>query len=83
MDQRHAPDLAALASLIGDPARARMLTSLMHGAALTATELALEAEVAPSTASAQPCSSGTPLSARSVGRPVEWTKTAMSSGSTS
>jgi DNA-binding transcriptional ArsR family regulator len=47
-----APDLAALAALLGDPARARMLTSLMHGTALTATELALEAEIAPSTASA-------------------------------
>lgn len=45
------PDLAALAALLGDPARARMLTALMDGRALTATELALEAGVAPSTAS--------------------------------
>lgn len=46
-----APDLSRLAALIGDPARARMLSSLMSGSALTATELALEADIAPSTAS--------------------------------
>jgi DNA-binding transcriptional ArsR family regulator len=45
-------DLAGLAALIGDPARARMLTAVMSGKALTATELALEAGVAASTASA-------------------------------
>jgi DNA-binding transcriptional ArsR family regulator len=49
---RDAPDLAGLAALIGDPARARMLTAVMSGTALTATELALEAGVAASTASA-------------------------------
>ena len=49
---RHDVDLAGLAALIADPARARMLMSLMGGTALTATELALEARVAPSTASA-------------------------------
>ncbi len=43
--------MAAIAALIGDPARARMLESLMSGVALTATELALEANIAPSTAS--------------------------------
>jgi DNA-binding transcriptional ArsR family regulator len=46
-----APDLAGLAALIGDPARARMLTAVMSGKALTATELAMEAGVAASTAS--------------------------------
>jgi len=46
-----APDLAGLAALIGDPARARMLTAVMSGKALTATELALEAGVTASTAS--------------------------------
>lgn len=46
-----APDIAALAALLGDPARARMLIALMDGRALTATELAMEAGVAPSTAS--------------------------------
>jgi DNA-binding transcriptional ArsR family regulator len=45
------PDIATVAALLGEPARARMLTALMEGRALTATELALEARVAPSTAS--------------------------------
>jgi len=45
-------DLAGMAALIGDPARARMLTAVMSGTALTATELALEAGIAASTASA-------------------------------
>lgn len=43
--------LAALGTLIGEPARARMLTALMSGTALTATELALAAEISPATAS--------------------------------
>ena len=47
-----ANDLATLGALIGDPARARMLTALMSGVALTATELAAVAGVAASTASA-------------------------------
>jgi DNA-binding transcriptional ArsR family regulator len=45
------PNIAAVAALLGDPARANMLTALMHGQALTATELAQEAGVALSTAS--------------------------------
>jgi DNA-binding transcriptional ArsR family regulator len=45
------PDIARIAALVGGPARARMLTALMEGRALTATELALEGEVMPSTAS--------------------------------
>ena len=45
------PYVAEIASLIGDPARANMLTTLMGGRALTATELGLAAGVAPSTAS--------------------------------
>lgn len=44
-------DVAALGALIGDRARACILTTLMNGTALTATELAAEAEIAPSTAS--------------------------------
>lgn len=44
-------ELAAIAALIGDPARARMVTALLDGRALTATELALAADIAPSTAS--------------------------------
>ncbi|GLX77351.1 transcriptional regulator [Thalassotalea insulae] len=45
------PDIAFIARLIGDHARARMLTALMGGKALTATELALEAEITSQTAS--------------------------------
>jgi len=45
------PDIAAVAALVGEPARGRMLGALMEGRALTATELALEGGVAPSTAS--------------------------------
>ena len=45
------PDIALLGSLIGDPARANMLTALMDGRALTASELAQEAGVTPQTAS--------------------------------
>lgn len=45
------PDIAFVAALIGDPARANMLTALMSGKALTATELAREAGVTAQTAS--------------------------------
>ncbi len=45
------PDIARMASAIGDPARANMLTALMSGKALTSSELALEAGVAAATAS--------------------------------
>lgn len=45
------PDIAAIAGLVGDPTRAAMLTSLMDGRARTATELALDGDVSPSTAS--------------------------------
>ena len=40
-----------MGALIGDPARANMLTALMSGKALTATELAGEAGITPQTAS--------------------------------
>ncbi|PXX45241.1 ArsR/SmtB family transcription factor [Undibacterium pigrum] len=43
--------LAKLAGAIAEPARARMLCSLMDGRARTSTELAVVAEVSPSTAS--------------------------------
>ncbi|MBS0560474.1 MAG: helix-turn-helix transcriptional regulator [Proteobacteria bacterium] len=43
--------LAETASLVGDPARANMLAALMDGRALTASELARAASVAPQTAS--------------------------------
>lgn len=39
------PDIALIASLVGDPARANMLTALMSGRALTVSELAQEAGV--------------------------------------
>jgi DNA-binding transcriptional ArsR family regulator len=45
------PDIAMVASLVGDPARANMLTALLSGRALTASELAQEAGVTPQTAS--------------------------------
>lgn len=45
------PDIARIAALIGDPARANMLSSLMSGRALTATELSAEAGVSASTTS--------------------------------
>lgn len=46
------PDIAALAALMGDRARAAMLTSLMAGQALTATELSRSAGITKQTASA-------------------------------
>ncbi|WP_102783640.1 winged helix-turn-helix domain-containing protein [Thalassospira sp. GB04J01] len=48
---KEGPDIARVAALLGDPARANMLTALMGGKALTATELAQEAGVTPQTAS--------------------------------
>jgi DNA-binding transcriptional ArsR family regulator len=45
------PDIARIGALIGDPTRARVLVALSDGRALTATRLASEAGVAPSTVS--------------------------------
>jgi DNA-binding transcriptional ArsR family regulator len=45
------PNIAIIAALVGDPARANMLTALFAGQALTATELAHEAGVTLQTAS--------------------------------
>jgi len=45
------PDIAVVAALLGDPARANMLTALLSGQALTASELSREAGVTPQTAS--------------------------------
>jgi len=45
------PDIAQLAAELGEPSRAQMLTALLGGQALTATELALCADITPSTAS--------------------------------
>ncbi len=49
---KEGPDISRIAALIGDPARANILTALMAGKALTATELAQEAGVTLQTASA-------------------------------
>jgi DNA-binding transcriptional ArsR family regulator len=46
------PYIAEVAALVGDPARANMLTALMDGRAWTAGELAYAARVTPQTASA-------------------------------
>ncbi|WP_374636848.1 ArsR/SmtB family transcription factor [Paracoccus sp. (in: a-proteobacteria)] len=46
------PDIARIAALIGDPARANMLSALLGGRALTASELAQEAGITAQTASA-------------------------------
>src|SRR5437868_15545292 len=41
------PDIALVASLVGDPARSSVLAALMGGERLTASELALDAVVTP------------------------------------
>jgi DNA-binding transcriptional ArsR family regulator len=53
MDVEADPDVAVsrIAAAIGEPARARMLYCLVDGRARTSTELAMVAEVTPSTAS--------------------------------
>lgn len=45
------PNIVNIAALVGDQARAAMLTALMSGEALTATELAVEASITKQTAS--------------------------------
>ncbi|WP_373049936.1 ArsR/SmtB family transcription factor [Thalassovita aquimarina] len=49
---KEGPDIARIAALIGDPARANILTALMTGKALTASELAQEAGISLQTGSA-------------------------------
>lgn len=46
------PDIARIAALLGDPARANMMSALLAGQSLTAGELAREGGVTPQTASA-------------------------------
>jgi len=48
---KEGPDIAQIGALIGDPARANMLTALMDGRALTATELAEAGGITVQTAS--------------------------------
>src|SRR5438309_1026144 len=45
------PMIAEIAALVGDPARATMVSGLLDGRALTASELALAARITPQTAS--------------------------------
>jgi DNA-binding transcriptional ArsR family regulator len=52
MNVKHHKAASGIAAAIGEPARARILYSLMDGRARTSTELAMLAEVSPSTASA-------------------------------
>jgi DNA-binding transcriptional ArsR family regulator len=52
MRSLHVPELARVASMIGEPARAAILEALLGGQALPAGELARRARVAPATASA-------------------------------
>jgi len=47
----NAPQIAEVAALVGDPARANILCALLGGRALTATELAYAAGVTPQTTS--------------------------------
>ncbi|MGL6210459.1 MAG: ArsR/SmtB family transcription factor, partial [Paracoccaceae bacterium] len=48
---KDAPDIARIAALIGDPARANMLLALMRGGARTVSELSVEAGVGLATTS--------------------------------
>jgi DNA-binding transcriptional ArsR family regulator len=45
------PIIAEIAALVGDPARATMVSALLDGGALSASELALAARITPQTAS--------------------------------
>lgn len=64
------PNIAKIGSLLGDNTRARMLTSLMHGKALTASELAEEANITAQTATSHlaKLADGGLLSVRKQGR---------------
>jgi DNA-binding transcriptional ArsR family regulator len=64
------PDIATVAALLGDPARANMLTAMLGGQALTAGELAREAGVTAQTASSHlaKLEAGGLLSQRKQGR---------------
>lgn len=64
------PDISKIASLIGDPARATMLTSLAAGGARTATELAHDAGITAQTTSSHlsKLKAGGLITARKQGR---------------
>lgn len=67
---KEGPDIARIAALIGDPARANILVALMSGKALTPTELAAEAGITAQTTSSHlaQLSDGGLLRARKQGR---------------
>jgi len=66
----YTPNIAKIGALIGDNTRAQMLSALMHGKALTASELASEAGVTAQTATTHltKLHSGGLLSVRKQGR---------------
>lgn len=67
---KDAPNIARIAALIGDPARANMLLALMQGGALTVSELSAEAGVGLATTSSHVAQlqAGGLISARKSGR---------------
>lgn len=64
------PDIAAVAALIGEPTRALILSALLGGVALPASELAARAHITPQTASAHLSKllNGNLISVKTVGR---------------
>jgi DNA-binding transcriptional ArsR family regulator len=64
------PDVASIAALIGEPARASILGALLNGQAIPAGELAARAHISPQTASAHLAKlvEGAILDVRAVGR---------------
>ena len=71
------PDIATIAALLGDPARANMLTALCAGQALTAGELAREGGVTAQTASSHlaKLSAGGLVEGRKQGRHIYYALT--------
>lgn len=66
----YGPNVAAVAALIGDPVRARMLFALLDGGEISASELASRAQASPQSASGHlhKLTSGGLIAARSAGR---------------
>jgi DNA-binding transcriptional ArsR family regulator len=71
------PDIATIAALLGDPARANMMTALCAGQALTAGELAREGGVTAQTASSHlaKLSAGSLVEGRKQGRHIYYALT--------
>src|SRR5438445_4524995 len=71
------PDIATIAALLGDPARANMMTALCTGQALTAGELAREGGVTAQTASSHlaKLSAGGLVEGRKQGRHIYYALT--------